>query len=93
MNIFHEQPTLTDADIERITPHLSNNRAPLVGWLETYPPLDDLKRAVMVEILRAKRSGAPLQSIHRGVLVKLIKMIQKREWSEIDKRILKELKS
>lgn len=92
MKIFPKQPTLTRADVERLTPHLGNYRIPFPAWLATRPPTDDLKRAVMIELERAKASGDPIQSMNRGILRTLLKTIQHRELSEINNCILEYLK-
>lgn len=91
MTLFPNQPELTDADEQRILPHLSNARIPLREWLATRPPVADLKLAVMVEVKRAKRQEHPIRAINRGVLALLLKRIQQDELSEIENNIINEI--
>ncbi len=93
MNIFLRPPLLTPAHRKRILPHLGNVRTTLRPWLATNPSQDDLKRAVIMEVERAKASYDTMATVNRGVLVLLLKRIQKNDLSEINSRILKELKS
>lgn len=93
MNIFPTTPLLTPAHRKRILPHLGNVRTTLRPWLATNPSQDDLKRAVIMEVERAKASYDAMATVNRGVLVLLLKRIQKNDLSEINSRILKELKS
>lgn len=90
--LFPTTPKLTAADRARLLPHIGNTRTALRPWLRTHPPTDDLKRAVMLEVARAKADYDPLRSVQRGVLDLLLKAIQRNELGEIDTKILKELK-
>lgn len=92
MNIFPTTPALTPAHRKRILPHLGNVRTTLRPWLATNPSQDDLKRAVIMEVERAKTSYDAMKRVNRGVLVLLLKRIQQNDLSEINSRILKELK-
>lgn len=85
--IFPDQPKLTKADATRLLPVIGNARIPLRQWLATNPPVDDLKRAVVLETLRAAEQPRPLASLGRGVLSLLMKRIQQLEYSDVDARI------
>jgi len=92
MNLFPNQPKLLAADRARLLPHIGNTRTALRPWLATHPSTDDLKRAVILEVERAKAAYDPLLSARRGVLDLLLKNIQRNELGDIDAKILKELK-
>lgn len=89
--IFRDQPTLTKAQAAEIAQHVSNARIPLRQWLATNPSLDDLKRAVLVEVVRASGQDRPLASLGRGVLGLLMKRIQQLEYSAVDAAIRESL--
>lgn len=90
--LFPNQPKLLAADRARLLPHIGNTRTALRPWLATHPPTDDLKRAVMLEVERAKATHDPLRAVQRGVLDLLLKAIQRNELGDIDAKILKILK-
>ena len=90
--IFPNQPKITPADRARLLPHIGNTRTTMRPWLATRPSIDDLKRAVILEVKRAKTQYDPLRSVQRGVLDLLLKQIQRDELGDIDSKILKELK-
>lgn len=90
--LFPITPKLTARDRERLSPHIGNTRTALRPWLRTNPSTDDLKRAVMLEVERAKAKYDPLRSVQRGVICLLLKTIQRNELGDIDTRILEELK-
>lgn len=92
MKLFPNTPKLTAADRERLLPHIGNTRTTLRPWLATHPPTDDLKRAVALEVERAKGRYNPLKSVQRGVLDLLLKQIQRNELGDVDSKILNELK-
>lgn len=93
MTIFpHNQPKLTKDDRDRLLPNIANARVPLNAWLKTNPPLEDLKKALILEVERAKQQYDPFHSLRRGVLPALLKRIQNVELSIIDANIREELK-
>lgn len=85
--LFPDQPKLTKDDRARLGTHLTNARVPLRQWLDTNPDIDDLKRAVLLEVERAKQQERPLASLGRGVLSLLMKRIQQLEYSAVDAAI------
>lgn len=70
-------------------PHLKN-RAVLRLWRDTNPSLEDLKRAVLIEVFRARShlNKSPLHAYGRGVSDDLIVAIQRMERSEINANIM-----
>ena len=91
MNIFPEQPKLSKADEARLMPHLGNVRTTLYPWLQTNPSTDDMKRAVLLEVKRAKATHQPLLTLKRGVLDMLIRYIQRNERGELDGMVVQEV--
>jgi hypothetical protein len=88
MNIFPEQPEVSKADALRIHPHLSNRNV-VRKWIRTNPELEDLKRAVLIEVFRCVQSRrAPLTTMNRGVYADLMAAIMKRERSSIDEAVM-----
>ena len=51
----------------------------------------DLKKAIEVEVKRAKTTPRPMNSLRRGILVKLVRKMQALERFELEKRIEKHL--
>lgn len=86
MKIFKNQPKVTRSDAARLLPHLSNFKVTKV-WLSTKPDINDLKRAAILEVLRAKESYQAFKSLNRGVLRIVLKRIQELEASRIDDKI------
>lgn len=88
MIIFPEQPSVLREDTLRIYPFLSNRNI-LRDWIRTNPTLEDIKRAVLIEIFRCVQSRrAPLTTINRGVYQDLMAAIMKRERSSIDDSVM-----
>ena len=80
---------VTAADRGRLKPHLGNLKATLT-WVRTYPPMDDLKRALLIEIATCMQSENPIHRMSRGVMREIIRQIQKQERSDLDAYILAE---
>lgn len=88
MNIFPEQPEVSRQDTISILPHIKN-RTVLRKWIKTQPTLDDLKRAVLIEVFRSLNTNkSPLSAIGRGLCIDLIVAIQRMERSEINDNIM-----
>lgn len=88
MTIFPEQPEVSRDDALRIHPHLSNRNI-VRKWIRTNPELEDLKRAVLIEVFRCVNSRrAPLTTMNRGVYADLMAAIMKRERSSIDEAVM-----
>lgn len=88
MKIFPEQPKVSKADTLRIFPKLSNRNV-VRAWIRTNPELEDLKRAVLIEVFRCIDSRrAPLTVLNRGVYQDLMAAIIKRERSSIDEAVM-----
>ncbi len=70
------------------------NRTVLRKWIKTQPTLDDLKRAVLIEVFRSMNTNkSPLLAISRGLCIDLIVAIQRMERSEINDNIMAVLTS
>jgi len=88
MKIFPDQPDVSRNDTIRILPYIKN-RSVLRKWIKTKPDIDDLKRAVMIEVFRSSNTNkAPLSALGRGVWVDLVVAIQRMERSEISNNIM-----
>ena len=92
MNIFPEQPTVSNDDTLRIRPHLKNKTVAR-AWIKTAPSTDDLKRAVLIEMFQAvekagKTKRSPLTHITRGIHQDLIVATQKNERAKIDDAVM-----
>lgn len=83
MNIFPHTPTVSKAHRSLLAPHVANAKA-CRKWLKTDPPVEDIKRAVLMEI----QSGR--DTVSRGVAGMLLVRLQKLERREIWMNIAKE---
>lgn len=87
MSLFHPaDPKVTEAHRKRITPEISNTKFAL-KWLQTNPSIDDVRRAILIEL---ESSKGPM---HRGVLQVLLRRHKHQESALLEERILKHLKS
>lgn len=88
MKIFPEQPKVSKEDTLRIFPRITN-RKNTRDWLKTNPELEDLKRAVLIEVFRCVNHVRPaLTTIQRGVYQDILAAIMKRERSSIDEAVM-----
>lgn len=83
MNVFPQTPKLTKADTLRLDPRITNAKK-CRKWLNTGPPNDDIKRAVLIEM----RSGRDITS--RPIANMLIVALQRSERMAIWTRIAQE---
>jgi hypothetical protein len=88
MKLFPDQPEVSREDTQRILPHVKNRNV-IRKWIRTSPSVDDLKRAVLIEVFRSINSNkSPLSAIGRGVCIDLIVAIQRVERSAINDAIM-----
>lgn len=85
--LFHpKDPAVTDAHRKRIAPAIGNTKFAL-QWLQTDPPIDDVQRAILIELDDAR---GPMR---RGVLQVLLRRLRHMESSELEARIISYLKT
>ena len=92
LQIFPEQPDISKDDTLRLIGHIKNRNV-VRQWIKTDPSVDDLKRAVLIEVYRSLTAClSPLTGLNRGVYADLVVAIQKRERSVINDRVTALLK-
>lgn len=86
MNLFHpHDPKISDNHRKRISPEISNTKFAL-EWLRTNPSLEDVRRAIILELESCK---GPM---HRGVLQVLLRRHKHLESARLEDRIIAFLK-
>ena len=85
--LFHpKDPAVTDAHRKRIAPVIGNTKFAL-QWLQTDPPINDVRRAILIELDDAR---GPMR---RGVLQVLLRRLRHLESAELEARIISYLKT
>ena len=87
MILLQDTEKLTKKEVLYYFDKTINHRTTHAFIMDRDVSLIDLKKAIEVEVKRAKTTPRPMNSLRRGILVKLVRKMQALERFELDKRI------
>lgn len=87
MEFFPNQPKLVKADVERLLPHIANEKE-IRKYLLKDPSYEEVCKCVLLEIERSKIKVCPLRAMRRGVFILLRKRQIQLEERIFEKKVI-----